>query len=90
MNRIDPALFEACFTAWVTALRPDGADLVAFDSKNLRRSGDSACATRPLRLVSAWASNQRLVLVQEAVETKENECVAILAIPTDWTSTGRW
>lgn len=80
LNRIDPALFEACFTAWATALRPDAADLIALDGKTLRRSGDSAAGQKPLHLVSAWASTQRLVLCQEAVEAKENECAAILAI----------
>ena len=80
LNRIDPALFEACFMAWATALRRDAADLIALDGKTLRRSGDSAAGTKPLHLVSAWASTQRLVLCQEAVEAKENECAAILAI----------
>ena len=41
---------------------------------------DSAAGTKPLHLVSAWASTQRLVLCQEAVDVKENECTAILAI----------
>ncbi len=80
LNRIEPALFEACFMAWATALRPDAADLIALDGKTLRRSGDSAAQTKPLHLVSAWASTQRLVLCQEAVDAKENECAAILAI----------
>jgi predicted transposase YbfD/YdcC len=78
LNRIDPALFEACFIGWATALRPDAADLIALDGKTLRRSGDAV--TKPLHLVSAWASTQRLVLCQEAVDAKENECAAILAI----------
>lgn len=80
LNRIDPALFEACFFAWATALRPDAPGLIALDGKTLRRSGDSAAGQKPLHLVSAWASTQRLVLTQEAVEAKENECAAILAI----------
>jgi predicted transposase YbfD/YdcC len=80
LNRIDPVLFEDCFLAWATALRPDAADLIALDGKTLRRSGDAATGTRPLHLVSAWASNARLVLCQEAVDAKENECAAILAI----------
>ncbi|HEU0222682.1 MAG TPA: ISAs1 family transposase [Paracoccaceae bacterium] len=33
-----------------------------------------------MHLVSAWASTQRLVLTQEAVDAKDNECAAILAI----------
>ncbi len=79
-NRIDAALFEACFLSWATALRPDAADLIALDGKTLRRSGDSAAGQPALQLVSAWASTQRLVLCQEAADTKENECAAMLAI----------
>lgn len=54
--------------------------MIALDGKTLRRSGDSALNDKPLHLVSAWASTQRLVLSQEAVEAKENECAAILSI----------
>ena len=80
LNRIDPALFEACFMAWATSLRSDAPDLIALDGKTLRRSGDEAAALKPIHLVSAWASTQRLVLAQEAVDSKDNECTAILAI----------
>lgn len=80
LNRIDPALFEACFTAWALSLRPDAPDLIALDGKTLRRSGDSGLAQAPLHLVSAWASTQQLVLAQEPVDAKENECAAILQI----------
>lgn len=80
VNRIDPALFEACFTSWAMSLRVDAADLIALDGKTLRRSGDSAAGRKPLHLVSAWASTQRLVLAQEAVDAEDNECAAILAI----------
>jgi hypothetical protein len=31
LNRIDPALFEACFTVWALSLRSDAADLIALD-----------------------------------------------------------
>lgn len=77
MNRIEPALFHACFTAWATSLRPDAADLIAIDGKTSRRSHDRAQGRRALHLVSAWATTQRLVLAQQAVADKENECGAI-------------
>lgn len=80
LNRIDPALFEACFMSWARTLRADAPDLIALDGKTLRRSGDEAAGRKPLHVVSAWASTQRLVLAQEAVEAKDNECAAILAI----------
>lgn len=78
MNRIEPGLFEACFHAWARALRPDAPEIIALDGKTLRRSGDTGRGDRPLHLVSAWASTQRLVLAQEAVEAKDNECAAML------------
>lgn len=80
LNRIDPALFEACFTAWVLSLRADAADLIALDGKSLRCSGETGAGLKPIHLVSAWASTQRLVLAQEAVDAKDNECAAMLAI----------
>ena len=80
LNRIDPALFEACFMAWATTLRSDAPDLIALDGKTVRRSGEEGRGLKPVHLVSAWASTQRLVLAQEAVEAKDNECAAILAI----------
>jgi len=80
LSRIDPALFEASFMAWATALRPDAPSLLALDGKTLRRSGDSASGQKPLHLVSALASTQRLVLSQEAVDAKKNKWDAILSI----------
>ena len=53
MNRIDPALFQACFAGWATSLRPDAADLIAIDGKTARRSHDRARGRRALHLVSA-------------------------------------
>lgn len=80
LNRIDPALFEACFMSWAKTLRADAPDLIALDGKTVRRSADAVAGLKPIHLVSAWASTQRLVLAQEAVEAKNNECAAILAI----------
>jgi predicted transposase YbfD/YdcC len=80
LNRIDPVLFEACFMSWAKTLRSDAPDLIALDGKTLRRSGDGATGQKPLHVVSAWASTERLVLAQEAVDAKDNECAAILAI----------
>ncbi len=77
MNRIDPSLFQECFTGWALTLRPDAADLIAIDGKTSRRSHDRRRGQKPLHLVSAFATTQRLVLAQEAVDEKENECGAI-------------
>ena len=77
MNRIDPALFSAAFTAWVRETWPERPDLIAIDGKTSRRSHDRADGKAPLHLVSAFATTSRLVLGQEAVEGKSNELSAI-------------
>jgi len=80
MNRIDPALFQACFQGWVEECFPGQRDLVAIDGKTSRRSHDRAAGKPPLHLVSAFATNTKLVLGQEAVAEKANEIVAIPAL----------
>jgi predicted transposase YbfD/YdcC len=77
MNRIDPGLFSACFTAWVREMWPDRPDFVAIDGKTSRRSHDRGSGKAPLHLVSAFATTARLVLGQEAVSDKSNEITAI-------------
>ena len=77
MNRINPALFSACFTDWVRACWPDHPDFVAIDGKTSRRSHDRGVGQAPLHLVSAFATTGRLVLGQEAVADKTNEITAI-------------
>src|SRR6266581_7081872 len=80
MNRIDPALFAACFSSWVAECWPDKPDLVAIDGKTSRRSHDRKHGQKALHLVSAFASTRRLVLGQEATDEKSNEITAIPAL----------
>jgi predicted transposase YbfD/YdcC len=77
MNRINPALFSAAFTAWVRAVWPDRPDFVAIDGKTSRRSHDRAAGAEAIHLVSAFATTSALVLGQEAVADKSNELTAI-------------
>jgi predicted transposase YbfD/YdcC len=80
MNRVDPDLFSACFCSWVAQCWPQHADLVAIDGKTSRRSHDRRAGRPPLHLVSAFATNAKLVLGQEAVWEKSNEITAIPAL----------
>jgi predicted transposase YbfD/YdcC len=80
MNRIDPDLFMACFSSWVAECWLDKLDLVAIDGKTSRRSHNRKSGQKPLHLVSAFATNSRLVLGQEAVDEKSNEITAIPAL----------
>lgn len=77
MNRIDPGLFSACFTAWVRETWPDRPELVAIDGKTSRRSHDRKADKAALHLVSAFATTSRLVLGQEATPDKSGETAAI-------------
>src|SRR5947209_6017310 len=77
MNRVDPGLFAAAFTAWVRESWPDRLDLVAIDGKTSRRSHDRSADKAPLHLVSAFATTSRLVLGQEAVADRSNEITTI-------------
>ncbi len=80
MNRIDPDLFSACFLSWVREWWPEVPDLIALDGKTSRRSHDRKAGSKALHLVSAFATNERLVLGQEACAEKSNETTAIPAL----------
>jgi len=80
MNRIDPDLFMACFSSWVAECWPDKLNLVAIDGKTSRRSHNRKTGQKALHLVSAFATDSRLVLGQEAVYEKSNEITAIPAL----------
>jgi predicted transposase YbfD/YdcC len=80
---LDPAAFERGFLRWVRALAATGGEGppgVAIDGKTLRRSHDRANGLGPLHLVSAWSTDQGLVLGQVAVDDKSNEITAIPAL----------
>jgi pimeloyl-ACP methyl ester carboxylesterase len=66
MNRVDPELFSACFMAWAAGCWPERPDLLALDGKTSRGNHDRKAGQAPLHLVSAFATNTRLVLGQEA------------------------
>jgi predicted transposase YbfD/YdcC len=75
---IDPDAFEVCFSQWARSFAEAfDREVVAIDGKTLRRSFDRGRSQGPLHLVSAWASEQGLVLGQRAVDGKSNEITAI-------------
>jgi hypothetical protein len=54
--RLDSAEFKKCFISWVETIRllTDG-EVIAFDSKTLRRSYNRRAGKGAVHLVSAWA-----------------------------------
>src|ERR671917_2758752 len=74
---IDPDTFEGCFARWAQSLTGKvEREVVAIDGKTVRRSGGRRHDHGPLHLVSAWASDQGLVLGQREVDGKSNEITA--------------
>jgi predicted transposase YbfD/YdcC len=73
---IDPDAFEACFARWAQSLTGK-VEREVIDGKTVRRSGSRRHDHAPLHLVSAWASDQGLVLGQREVDGKSNEITAV-------------
>ena len=77
-RRLDPEQFQAGFLDWVRSVsRLTQGEVVAIDGKTLRGSGDRAAGRRPLHLVSAWATANRLTLGQVRTTAHSNEITAI-------------
>ena len=75
---LDPEQFSACFMDWVRSVRELAhGDVVAIDGKTLRRCHDRANGRGPLHMVSAWATEHRMVLGQTRTEAHSNEITAI-------------
>ena len=80
-ERINPKVFERCFQRWVQSIvETVGAQVIPIDGKTLRGSYDREQKKLPLHLVSAWASEHRIVLGQVKVADKSNEITAIPAL----------
>jgi predicted transposase YbfD/YdcC len=77
-RRMKSEAFEDSFLSWVKAISEiTQGQVIAIDGKELRRSMDGTLGTRAIHMVSAWASDNRLVLVQQKVNEKSNEISAI-------------
>ena len=57
-----------------------GGEVIPIDGKTIRGSYDRKRGQSALHIISAWASEQRLVLGQMKVEDKSNEITAIPAL----------
>ncbi len=74
---IDPHQFEACFLHWMQSVSGIITGVIAVDGKTSRRSHDHPTGKKALHLVSAFATENRMVLAQLATEEKSNEITAI-------------
>ena len=75
---LDPVALQQGFVNWVeTIAQATIGRVVAIDGKTARHSFDKAAGKGPLHMVSAWASENRLLLGQQACDCKSNEITAI-------------
>ena len=78
---IDPKEFQESFMHWMQAIQAvTEGDVVAIDGKTLRRSHDKSSNKKAIHMVSAWASENGMVLGQMKTEEKSNEITAIPAL----------
>ena len=78
ISNLDPEAMEKGFQSWVKEIAGSlDEQLIALDGKTSRGSYDREGGVKALQLVSAWASEQRLVLGQCQVDSKSNEITAI-------------
>ena len=84
--RLDPDRFRECFADWVSSIhRLTQGEVVAIDGKpvlsgaegTVRRSHDRRTGQEAIHMVSAWASDNSLVLGQTRTDAKSNEITAI-------------
>jgi predicted transposase YbfD/YdcC len=70
--------FERSFMEWVQAINEmTQGQVIAIDGKQLRGSHDAEAGKSVLYMVSAWATENQLVLGQRKVDEKSNEITAI-------------
>jgi predicted transposase YbfD/YdcC len=75
--RLDAKQFQERFVAWVRAVfEVTRGQVVPIDGKRLRRSHDRGIGKEAIHLVSAWATEDHLVLGQVKVDDKSNEIPA--------------
>jgi predicted transposase YbfD/YdcC len=75
---LDPVKFQACLLRWMEAVgAATQGEVGAIEGKRLRRSFDKGAVKGASHMVSAWATENGVVLGQRKVDTKSNEITAI-------------
>ena len=77
LSTLNPEAFKKCFIRWVESFQVELGKVIAIDGKVLRRSFDKASEQSAICMVSAFATEAKLVLAQQKVDEKSNEITAI-------------
>lgn len=76
--RLNPQQFQQCFLNWIKSINKIiSGEVIALDGKSLRHSYDKEADKNAIHMISAWATENRLVLGQVKVDEKSNEITAI-------------
>jgi len=77
-SKIDAQQFQLAFWEWVCAVNDIiTGQIINIDGKCLRGSDDQKLGKRAIYMVSAWATENEIVLGQRKVDEKSNEITAI-------------
>ncbi len=77
-SQISQGEFNKSFLSWIKGIsKITEGEIIAFDGKQSRNSGDEKNGKGAINTVSAWAASNRLVLGQKKVEGKSNEITAL-------------
>ena len=76
--KIKPEEFQKRFMEWVQAIEKlTAGQVIAMDGKKLRGSHDQQAGKEAIYMISAWATQNQLVVGQAKVAEKSNEITAI-------------
>jgi predicted transposase YbfD/YdcC len=76
--RVLPGEFQQSFQRWIQAISTvTEGQIISIDGKTLRRSYDRSRDKAAIHMVSAWASENHLILGQVKTSEKSNEITAI-------------
>ena len=71
-GQINPNAFRECFTQWTKRVHEKlSGEVISIDGKSI--CGSKSKKRRPIHMISAWVTEQEMVLGQMCVEEKTNE-----------------
>lgn len=77
-SSLSPEAFRECFINWIQDVAETlPGQIIPIDGKTLRRSHDRKSGKAAIHMVSAWATETKLVLGQVKTDEKSNEITAI-------------
>lgn len=77
-SMLDPKKFNECFIKWTESVcKLNNGEVISIDGKALRATAQPSNGQSCVYLVSAWASENKVMLGQQKVSEKSNEITAI-------------